>query len=351
MRKFLCGLLIMTLVLSCSFPVYASKSSDTLQFDKEYVEEPDETWTWDSAESSKEEDDNCREIMVPSDGRITIKGTMRGEDSSYIYINLYDQYGKRLMENSVHNGKFSFYVNTAKGLHFLKFYCNDENVEVNYSISFKPSTIYWGNDGALLFNQENTEYLHDCTYESAFSSDVTDNNCRKIIVNKSGKLIWKAYGIGSSRPDVRLFLYDEFGKEVFSNKCIEDGLTTISAEVPKGTYYMKLWECWGSNTQFNYTVSFKPNQSITNALTKKVVSYSQLQKKAQSFNINAKASTALNYEKVSSTRGIFVSKTGKVTVAKKMKKGTYIVDVKITAKENATYNKTEKTVKIKVIVK
>ena len=47
----------------------------------------------------------------------------------------------------------------------------------------------------------------------------------------------------------------------------------------------------------------------------------------------------------------FDKKTGKVTVKKGLKKGTYPVKVKVTAAGNANYNKAAKTVTCKVVVK
>ena len=57
------------------------------------------------------------------------------------------------------------------------------------------------------------------------------------------------------------------------------------------------------------------------------------------------------YAKVSGNKKITIAKSGKVTVKKKLKKGTYKVKVKVTAAGNATYGAVTKTVTFKIKVK
>ena len=58
------------------------------------------------------------------------------------------------------------------------------------------------------------------------------------------------------------------------------------------------------------------------------------------------------YAKASGNKMITINKkTGKVTVKKGLKKGTYKVKVKVTAKGNATHKKAAKAVTFKVIIK
>lgn len=351
MKKILSILLaVVTILFECNIPVYAAESN-TLTVDQTYTEVADSTWSFESASSATVGSSNCREVDLPSDGRITLKGSVQGSDAD-IRVYVYDQYGKGVVENvSVENGTFEIYANTIGGKHYIKFWWVNGSATITYAVSFTPSQVVYDKNGALKFGQENVEYLHDCTYSSATSSEISDINCRKIDVTKNGKITWNAYTIGSG-SDVRVYVYDSYGNDIITNESVESGLTTFSASVPKGTYYMKLWECFGSNAKFTYTLNFKPDQKITNNVKSKTIKYSTLKKKAQSFKINAKAKSTLTYKKISDyNNSIKISSKGKVTVPKGLKKGTYVVGVQITAKETAKYNQSSKTFNLKIRVK
>jgi len=72
--------------------------------------------------------------------------------------------------------------------------------------------------------------------------------------------------------------------------------------------------------------------------------------KAKAFTVS-KAQGTVTYAKASGNAKITVSKAGKITVKKGLKKGTYKVKVKVTAAGNGNYNKLTKTVTITVKVK
>ncbi len=94
----------------------------------------------------------------------------------------------------------------------------------------------------------------------------------------------------------------------------------------------------------------KAFQSFKNAVTKKTIKRA---KKAQSFQIGAKAKGKVSYKvtKKDAKKVLTVSKTGKVTIKKNAKAGTYTVKVKATAAAKGIYKKTSKTYTIKVTVK
>ena len=86
------------------------------------------------------------------------------------------------------------------------------------------------------------------------------------------------------------------------------------------------------------------------------IKYKKLKKNAQSFAISkvltvSRAQGNVTYKKVAGNKKITVSSKGKVTVNKKLKKGTYTVKVKVTASGNASFNKMTKTAVFKVKVK
>ncbi len=103
-------------------------------------------------------------------------------------------------------------------------------------------------------------------------------------------------------------------------------------------------------------------EKAANPLTAKAktasVKYSKLKKKAQTLSvskvitISKKGQGTVTYKKLSGNKKIKInSKTGKVTVKKGLKKGSYKVKVKITAAGNSNYKSATNTVKFKIRVK
>ena len=88
------------------------------------------------------------------------------------------------------------------------------------------------------------------------------------------------------------------------------------------------------------------------------IKYKKLKKKAQTLKaakvikVTKKGQGKLTYAKASGNKKITINKkTGKVTVKKSLKKGTYKVKVKVTAKGNTTHKKATKAVTFKVRIK
>ena len=88
------------------------------------------------------------------------------------------------------------------------------------------------------------------------------------------------------------------------------------------------------------------------------VKYKKLKKKAQTLSVKKvvafakKGEGTITYVKASGNKKITINKkTGKVTVKKGLKKGTYKVKVKVTAGGSATHEKATKAVIFKVKIK
>lgn len=96
-----------------------------------------------------------------------------------------------------------------------------------------------------------------------------------------------------------------------------------------------------------------PSITVKSSDAKKTISYSKVKKKAQSFQLKASVNSKakLTYKKSSGSSKLTVSKTGKITVAKGSKKGTYSMNVKVSAAAKGNYNSDSKTVKVTVVVK
>lgn len=97
----------------------------------------------------------------------------------------------------------------------------------------------------------------------------------------------------------------------------------------------------------NFTIK-KASQKITTKVSSKKYSLAKVKKKAQSFTIGATAKGKVTYSVSAKVKkaGVSVSKTGKVTVKKGTKKGTYSITVKAAA--TASHNAATKTVKVTV---
>ncbi len=120
-----------------------------------------------------------------------------------------------------------------------------------------------------------------------------------------------------------------------------------------GVYTVKVTVGTGKNAvskSLTYTIK-KAAQTITKVKTSASFKSSALKKKAGSFKIGAKAVGKLTYKKASGNKKITVSSSGTVTVKKGLKKGTYKVNVKISAAKTANYNAKTVTKKLTIKVK
>lgn len=97
----------------------------------------------------------------------------------------------------------------------------------------------------------------------------------------------------------------------------------------------------------------KPAPTIKVKKTSATVKYASLKKKAQSFalgtSVNSKGK--LTYKKLTKSSVLSVSSNGRITVKKGAKKGTYKVNIRISAAAKGNYNAGSKTVTVIVKVK
>ena len=98
----------------------------------------------------------------------------------------------------------------------------------------------------------------------------------------------------------------------------------------------------------------KKTPSITTKISSKAISYNTLKKKSQVFTLGTSVASkgTLTLKKLSGTSAITVnSKTGKFTVKKGLKKGTYRVKVQIKSAAKGNYNAASRTMTVTVKVK
>ncbi len=109
-------------------------------------------------------------------------------------------------------------------------------------------------------------------------------------------------------------------------------------------------------TGLKFVLGKKANTLTLKAKKMTKIKARKMKKKAQSFNLSkfvtiSGAQGPVTYAKASGNKKITVSKTGKVTLKKKIKKGTYKVKVNVTAAGNTNFNAVTKAVTFKVKVK
>ena len=110
---------------------------------------------------------------------------------------------------------------------------------------------------------------------------------------------------------------------------------------------------YGGEKTAEFTIK-KASQKLTMSTKMKTVKYKKVKKKAQLTSKVAVsgAKTTVTYAKVGGSKKLKINKTtGKITVKKKTKKGTYKIKVKATAASSGNYNSATVTKTIKVKVK
>ena len=133
----------------------------------------------------------------------------------------------------------------------------------------------------------------------------------------------------------------------------------VTKHINAGTYYVKATVAANANYKAATSkavklVIKKAAQKITVKTTSKTYAVKTVKSKAQVFAIGAAASGKgkLTYTRVKGSSALTVNaKTGRITVRKGTKKGTYTIQVRVRAAANTNYNAANVTKTIKVIVK
>lgn len=155
-----------------------------------------------------------------------------------------------------------------------------------------------------------------------------------------------------SRGKVTYRYYSDAGctKAVAASKVKDTGTYYVRATVAKDGNY-----CAATSAAAKFTIA-KAKNTITVKASKKTAKLAAVRKKAVSVAPIAvsKARGKVTYSRVAkgSSSGLKVNaKTGKITVKKGARKGTYKIKVKVTAKGNVNYKPGSRTVTCKVTVK
>ena len=120
---------------------------------------------------------------------------------------------------------------------------------------------------------------------------------------------------------------------IVANQPVESDRITLDV-VDVGTHPYKAF-----GKDMTYTITKASGNKVTTAVSSKSYSYKKLKKRSYSFTIKAKASKGGSVTYKSSSKYVSVSKSGKVTVKKRAKKGTYKVAVTVTNKNYQTVTK------------
>ena len=228
------------------------------------------------------------------------------------------------------------------------------------------------------------DWIKECTYTADLVNAGVGNACIKykvVVPEDSDKYIpgeytnWYWYDIKPAsieKATIAKIADQEYtGKELRPDVVIEDenGILLVN-----GINYVIVYE---NNTEIgeatvtvtgigNYTnskkTSFKivntSNEPVKGQLTKltpkkKTFKASDLKSKSQSFKITAEVNSGakVSFKKTSGNKNITVSSSGKVTVKKGLKKGTYKIKVKLSAPATEDYTERIVTRTITIVVK
>lgn len=150
-----------------------------------------------------------------------------------------------------------------------------------------------------------------------------------------------------------------YGYDVIDYKATNAGVYTATA-VLWGDFGPQTF-VWSDGTTADKKIKFvikkAPNSLKVKGKTASV-KYSKIKKAAQTLTVTKvikfenKGYGSLSYSKKSGNKKITINKkTGKVTLKKGLKKGTYKVKLNITANGNSNYNKLTKTITVKIKIK
>lgn len=158
----------------------------------------------------------------------------------------------------------------------------------------------------------------------------------------------------------------------YNGKVQRPSIKTVGGKALKaGTDYTATWSNSSSKNAGTYTVTItgkgaytgvtkatykiaRAGQKMTVKATKKTLKASKLKKKAWTISAITvkKQGGAVKYRKLSGSSRLKINaKTGKITVRKNTKKGTYKIKVKVTSAASTNYKAASKNVTVKIVVK
>ncbi len=187
----------------------------------------------------------------------------------------------------------------------------------------------------------------------AFTFQTAISECPALTVNVNGK----------KRTDV-MIEYNSYWNYVcvfvpidFYHAHISDSGTVTKNATPVSTG-IKVYKCTECGQIIKTEIiakTAKYNNTLTLKAKSPIVKFSKLRKKSQTVALKkwitvSKAQGKVTYKKTGGNKKITVSKAGKITVKKGLKKGTYKIKVKVTAAGNSSYKAKSKTVTVKIKV-
>ena len=227
--------------------------------------------------------------------------------------------------------------------------CDIDPKEYGGSSSSKIKKLNYAYNLALKADYSDPYSVYDAAYELAIAYDKVMESDYTITLSKSSYV----YDGKVKKPKIKSVQYK--GKTlkakdytvIYPSGCKNAGTYTVTVK-GKGSYS-------GKGT-VDFTIN-KASNPVKISGRSFLVNYSKLSKSKQSIKVGkvlkiSKAKGKLSYEKVSGNEGIKINKTtGKVTLAKGMKKGTYKVKITVTDDGGTNYKSKSKTVKATVKVK
>ena len=241
--------------------------------------------------------------------------------------------------------------------------CQPFNVELpvdgTVTISVNSAEKYYSNDRYYIFDYNSKSFID--RFDIEWDDYDSNSDTKKYEEQKNFKLSKGSYYIVREYSG-NFDAYEDDYNITFSFSCLKHSYNTIGKVTKAATYTatgVKTYTCSVCGQNKNETIAKLPKVSNTASIKAKTatVKYSKLRKKNQTVArknaiVVSKAKGTVTYKKVSGNKKITINKkTGKITLKKGLKKGTYKLKVKVTASGTSKYKKAVKTVTVKIKVK
>ena len=231
---------------------------------------------------------------------------------------------------------------------------NDKDYCSRFLIEFDDSCPKGGKHNWVQGIQKATFGKDGCTYAKCSKCNKKEVGFPILKVSASIAKTEYSYDGKAKKPKINVSTADgplgkEYYKVEYSNN-VNPGTATAKVTLI-GDYFE------GTKT-FSFTIK-KSSVKITNPIKVKgktvIIKYSKLKKKNQKIKRTAAISVkgakgALTFKKSKGSKKITVAKSGKITVKKGLKKGTYKVKIKVKAAGNSEYKSATKTATVKIKV-
>ena len=226
---------------------------------------------------------------------------------------------------------------------YKNFVCTNEDCNASYKTTIKAlGHVYALKILKVATNKAEGTYCYACTRDDC---EATQNK-QTIFPYKTIKLSGTSFTYTGSAIKPTVKVVDTAGKTIDPSNYVV--VYYDNKNVGTATVHITFSRMYNGTLKTTFKIT-QASQKITTTKDSYTVKYADVKKKAQSVSLGASAKTTLSYSSSDKNKNITVSSSGKVTIKKGTKKGTYKDVIVIKAKETKNYK--AKTKKITIVVK